>query len=92
MVGVAVWLQIIDAEYVITAVKPANPAFLDEPYLFGHGLLYTIFAGFTRYIKGEEKQGTRMIRVPCFYGDSLKLPRVIRIRGDFIAQSVIHAR
>ena len=54
MVGVAVGLQIIYAEDVITAVKPAYPAFLYKPYLFGHGLLYTIFADFTRYIKTDD--------------------------------------
>jgi len=50
MVGMAVGLQVIDAEDVLTAVEPAYPAFLYEPYLFGHGLLYTNFRCFTRYI------------------------------------------
>ena len=50
MVGMAVGLQVIDAEDVLTAVKPADPTFFYKPYLFGHGLLYTNFARFTRYI------------------------------------------
>jgi len=50
MVGVAIRLQVIYAEDVLTAVEPAYPAFLDEPYLFGHSPLYNTFARFTRTI------------------------------------------
>lgn len=50
MVGVAVGLQVINTEDIFTTVKPADPAFLDEPYLFRHGSLYNTFVSFTTYI------------------------------------------
>jgi len=99
MVGVAVWLQIIDAEDVLTAVEPAYPAFLYEPYLFGHVSLYTSFAGFTRYIDlsvNYKKRTTPLLKRSRSYNfhvktSGLKFSGVIRICRNFIAQGVIHA-